>query len=335
MNKAVHSSLLTIVIAIAVYAAAAVYSGGADVLMALTSLDIKLWAILLLLSLLNYLIRYWRWHLYISHDNPHSIGHLQHLSIYISGFALTMTPGKAGEAMRSLYLKQHGIAHQRSIGALFVERIMDLLTILMMAGLGVSFLSGEQSIAAAALTLAIIGGAIAVVKVPKKRIVQSKLVQNLPEKLRHVIIFVESMLDNANDLLSARFIVLGLLLGALAWGLEGYGLYLTMDAFIGAQGVNGSVNDQAQNTVSLAMAIYGMAILLGAISFLPGGLGGTEAAMMFMLVKAGFDHPSAVAITFICRIATLWFAMALGVVTMFALSLLGIKLSTQQSEQSE
>ena len=321
MNKAVHSSLLTIVIAIAVYAIVVVFTGGSDVIGAIQSLSWELWSVLLLLSLLNYLLRYWRWHLYISHQNPHSITHLQHLSIYIAGFALTMTPGKAGEGMRSLYLKQHGIAHQRSIGALFVERIMDLLVILMMAGLGASFLSGGQTFWAVLVTLVIISSAIIIVKMPKDKIIASRIVQALPEKLRHIIVFVESMLNNANDLLSLRFIFIGLFIGAIAWGLEGYGLYLTMDSFAIKPFV------MPENAVYLALAIYGMAILLGAISFLPGGLGGTEAAMIFMLVNVGFDNASAIAITFICRIATLWFAMALGVLMMFMLSFLGIKLN--------
>ena len=321
MNKAVHSSLLTIVIAIAVYAIVVVFTGGSDVIGAIQSLSWELWSVLLLLSLLNYLLRYWRWHLYISHQNPHSITHLQHLSIYIAGFALTMPPGKAGEGMRSLYLKQHGIAQQRSIGALFVERIMDLLVILMMAGLGASFLSGGQTFWAVLVTLVIISSAIIIVKMPKDKIIASRIVQALPEKLRHIIVFIESMLNNANDLLSLRFIFIGLFIGAIAWGLEGYGLYLTMDSFAIKPFV------MPENAVYLALAIYGMAILLGAISFLPGGLGGTEAAMIFMLVNVGFDNASAIAITFICRIATLWFAMALGVLMMFMLSFLGIKLN--------
>ncbi|NRB41357.1 MAG: flippase-like domain-containing protein [Pseudomonadales bacterium] len=327
MNKAVHSSLLTIVIAIAVYAVVAVYSGGEEVLQAINSLSWQLWVGLLSLSLLNYGLRYWRWHLYISHKNPHSLAHWQHLAIYIAGFALTMTPGKAGEGMRSLYLKQHGIPHQRSIGALFVERIMDLLTILMMAGLGLSFLSDGQSQWAGILTLVIIVTAITLVKIPKDKVMASSLIQNLPDKLRHIVFFIESMLNNANDLLSLRFIFLGLFIGIIAWGCEGYGLYLTMQAF------DMTPSFDATNTITLAMAIYGMAILIGAISFLPGGLGGTEAAMIFMLVKVGFDHASAVAITFICRIATLWFAMALGVMTMFLLSFLGIKLQQNNVEQ--
>ena len=81
MNKAVHSSLLTVVIAIAAYAVVAIYSGEQDVIQALMSLDMKIWAFILLLSLFNYLLRYWRWHLYISHGNDHGISHNQHLAI--------------------------------------------------------------------------------------------------------------------------------------------------------------------------------------------------------------------------------------------------------------
>lgn len=314
MNKVVHSSLLTVVLAIVAYGIAAFFSGGDQVLAAIISLDIRIWLIILLLSLMNYLLRYWRWHLYIAHQNPHAIGHKQHLAIYIAGFSLTMTPGKAGEAMRSLYLKPYGISHQRSIGALFVERIMDLLTILILAGLGISFLDGEQSRIAAVITIGLIVGCIVIIKIPKKKIINSALVKNLPTKLHRLILFVESMLENANDLLTPRFILIGLGIGIISWLCEAYGLYVVMQEFS---------LDQAG--AALGIAIYGMAILIGAISFMPGGLGGSEAAMIFLLVKAGFDTPSAVAITFICRMATLWFAVILGVITLFCLSLFGLK----------
>lgn len=314
MNKVVHSSLLIVVLAIMAYGFVAMVSGGGQVWAALSSLDLSIWAFILLLSLGNYGLRYWRWHLYISHKNPLAISHLQHFAIYIAGFSLTMTPGKAGEAMRSLYLKQQGVSHQRSIGALFVERIMDLLTILLLAGFGISFLDGEQSRIAAAITIVLIITCLVVIKIPKQAIINSAFIKRLPDKIYHLLKFVESMMENANDLLTLRFLVVGLGIGIVAWLLEGYGLFLVMQEFA-----------LDQTTVSLAIAIYGMAILLGALSFMPGGLGGAEATMIFLLVKAGFDHPSAVAITFICRLATLWFAMILGVITLFLLPFLGIK----------
>lgn len=60
------------------------------------------------------------------------------------------------------------------------------------------------------------------------------------------------------------------------------------------------------------VGIYAIAVLAGALSFLPGGLGGTEAVMGVLLVAFGADGATAVAITLLCRLATLWFAVALG-----------------------
>ena len=58
-----------------------------------------------------------------------------HLSLayYIGGFAFTTTPGKAGEAVRSLYLKRHGVAYVHSLAAFFTERLVDLVAMVLLA----------------------------------------------------------------------------------------------------------------------------------------------------------------------------------------------------------
>ena len=54
-------------------------------------------------------------------------------------------------------------------------------------------------------------------------------------------------------------------------------------------------------------------MLSGALSFLPGGLGGAEAAMIALLVAGGTVVGTAVLATLICRAVTLWFAVVLGI----------------------
>jgi uncharacterized protein (TIRG00374 family) len=63
-----------------------------------------------------------------------------------------------------------------------------------------------------------------------------------------------------------------------------------------------------------ALSIYPIAMLAGAVSMLPGGIGSTEAAIVAQL--ASYDVPIAVAsIAAICiRIATIWFAILCGAV---------------------
>jgi uncharacterized protein (TIRG00374 family) len=57
-------------------------------------------------------------------------------------------------------------------------------------------------------------------------------------------------------------------------------------------------------------------MLVGALSFLPGGLGGTEASMVALLMLNNVAQSQAVAATVLIRLATLWFAVALGVIAL-------------------
>ncbi len=303
-----------VVLAVALYLGFTFYSGSDEVIAALFALPVSIWGLILLFSLINYGLRYWRWHLYIQKSEKVSITHIKHLAIYIAGFSLTMTPGKAGEAMRSLYLKQQGVSHQTTLAALFVERIMDLLAVLILAAFGLSLLDGQQAAIATIVTILLIIGCVVAVKLPWALVLEWKWVKALPEKLLKICHFIASMLANANKLISIPYFLIGLLIGVVAWGFEGYGLHLVMMEYA-IQPIE----------INVSVAVYSIAVLLGAIAFLPGGLGGTEAAMVFMLIKLGFSPAEATAITFICRIATLWFAIVLGIIVMFIMSCLGLK----------
>jgi hypothetical protein len=68
----------------------------------------------------------------------------RHLLYYLAGFALTTTPGKAGETVRSLYLKSHGVSYTHSLAAFFAERLMDLFAMVGLALLAVSYLEGYR-----------------------------------------------------------------------------------------------------------------------------------------------------------------------------------------------
>jgi uncharacterized protein (TIRG00374 family) len=73
--------------------------------------------------------------------------------------------------------------------------------------------------------------------------------------------------------------------------------------------------------LGLAILIYAATTVAGALSFLPGGLVVTEAAMTLLLVQAarGVDEPTAVAATLLIRLSTLWFAVVIGLIALTAL----------------
>lgn len=293
----------------------AIYADGASVWLAIKSLDVHLWLAILGLSLGNYLLRYWRWHLYIGQPYQQGFTHLKHLCIYLAGFALTTTPGKAGEGLRTFYLHRYGVTHSRSLAALLVERLMDLFAISLMAIIGFWVLVQAQLAMhiALAVALVLIIGVFFAIKLPFVRCLEKDWFLRLPHKVQKIACLLIETLSAANQLLSWRLLVFGLLLGLVAWGLEVWGLLIVMQQY------------QVDSHFYLAAAVYGAAILLGSLSMSPGGLGASELLMASLLVMAKFDMPSAIAITYICRIATLWFAVLIGLLCLFIMYILGIK----------
>jgi uncharacterized protein (TIRG00374 family) len=65
-----------------------------------------------------------------------------------------------------------------------------------------------------------------------------------------------------------------------------------------------------------ATFVYAFASLAGAVSMLPGGLGVAEGSLTALLAGLGTPLPAAAAATLLVRVATLWFAIAVGVATL-------------------
>jgi len=95
-------------------------------------MPLTLYVWLLLLSVVSYLLRFSRWY-YFLHPIDRSIPVSKHLLIYVSGFALTTTPGKAGETIRSLFLSPLGIKYHQSLAAFFSERLLDVVAVLILS----------------------------------------------------------------------------------------------------------------------------------------------------------------------------------------------------------
>jgi uncharacterized protein (TIRG00374 family) len=105
-------------------------------------------------------------------------------------------------------------------------------------------------------------------------------------------------------LLSSRRLAVGVPLSFMAWAAQGTSLYLIVEAL---------GDDLPTVTV---IGIYCASILAGAASFIPGGLGATEAAIVLLLFAAGVSQTDAITAAVISRGLTLWLAVGLGVVAM-------------------
>jgi uncharacterized protein (TIRG00374 family) len=96
-------------------------------------------------------------------------------------------------------------------------------------------------------------------------------------------------------------------LSVISWYFECLAFWLVVQGFQGA-----AIEHQA------AVFIYATMTIAGALSFLPGGLGVTEAGMLGMLTQLGTGTGKGVAAaaTFVTRLCTLWFAVVVGLVAL-------------------
>ncbi len=297
-SRARRALLWSVLFAAAGYLAFSLWGGWADVTAALAHVSLPLFGGLLLLSLLNYALRFLRWHHYLNLFG-HRVAARTDLRIYLGGFALTTTPGKAGEALRSVLLQPHGVPVPHSLAALLAERIGDMLAVLLLAAGGLAVYPQGRPVL---MVLAM--GTFAGLFIVQRRAWLDALDRWLTTRCHGRIArlfagLIDTVLHSAT-LFTAPRLIASITLGVVAWGAEGIAFYLLAQAL------------GAELSLSTALFIYAFAMLVGAVSFLPGGLGGAELTMVTLLALEGTPHGAAVAATVLIRLTTLWFAVVLG-----------------------
>ncbi|MEG3191457.1 lysylphosphatidylglycerol synthase transmembrane domain-containing protein [Lysobacter sp. D1-1-M9] len=293
-TRAVVGSML---LAATGYLGFALWSGWQEVLAAIGKVGVLGVAAALSLSLANYGLRFIRWQAYLR-AMDHPVPWRPSLKIYIAGFALTTTPGKAGEALRGVLLKRLGTPYPTSLAAFLSERLSDLLAVVVLTLFGLTVYPMSQPMVAVGAA-----GVVAAFLVLSSQ----GLLQRLHGAVTGTARIASLLRDGLQVLLQARRChTPALLAGAtglslVAWAAEAWAFHLILQ-WMGLD-----------VPLGFAVFVYAISMLAGALSFMPGGLGGAEFAMVTLLAWQGIPGPDAIAATVLIRLTTLWFAVGIGV----------------------
>jgi uncharacterized protein (TIRG00374 family) len=253
----------------------------------------------LALSVSSYLLRFQRWQMYLRRFGHH-LPAFRHLLVYVSGFAFTLSPGKAGEALRSMYLRDHGVLYAESLAAFFVERMLDVLAMVILAAFIVVDHAAYQKLVIGALLVVLL--LIIGVSRPGLPKILDVYAAGRTGRLVRVVAGLANLLKSSRSLLRWSALTWGITLGTLAWAALGLGLCAIL------RGLHATI------APPVAIGIYAMAVLAGnAAIFLPGGIGGTEIVMVALLRESGVPMQSAILAALLCSLATLWFAVLIGI----------------------
>ena len=296
----------------AVYLGIALWADGPRIAEALGSFPLRWVAAAMGLSFLNYCVRFARWERYRALLGIR-MGVWTSFRIYLAGLSLTVTPGKMGEAFRSILIRREdGTPIARSAPMVIAERFTDLLGYLILVAIGGIASQPDYlwvfwgTLGLCALLLVLVGSRRAA-DLALAMAGRTPLVKRFVEHLRHA-------LDSSRELLRARELPLPTIVSTLGWGCECYAFYLVSEAL-----VPGGV------TLLQATFIFALSAIVGAVLIIfPGGLGVTEASMGGLLtarykaVGLAADAASATALsaTFVIRLCTLWFAVGIGLVAL-------------------
>lgn len=309
-RKQLRTLSLSIFVSAVLYLAF-IFSAETDkILTAMSSLSPLDWLLILSFSFLNYVFRFIRWQKYI-HSFSHTIPLKLHFAYYLAGLALTTTPAKTGETLRSLYLLPHKVKLNQSLASFFTERLLDVVIMVFFASL-LFFTLPELDKKYSIFTLTIFTALLFLLPFLSTRYPQIFLQTiitwlNKP-KITTLLEHLITLLQSAHSLLKIKMLSQGLLLGFFAWFIHGFILYIIL------------LKMGSQLDLSVILTIYAISILAGAASFIPGGIGATEAVMGLLLISVGSESHIAIAAPILTRVATLWFAVFIGLIANVYLS---------------
>jgi glycosyltransferase 2 family protein len=306
MGKLITRVVLGIAAGVAVYVVFSIWADAGRVAEALARFHWSAAAIACTLAFGNYAVRFCRWQYYLRVLGI-AVPAGDSLLVFLAGFALTVTPGKLGEAVKAFLLREsHRIPISRTAPIVIAERLTDLLALLLLATVGVFTFDVDRRFLIAGGLLVALG--IAVVSIEPMAELALSLAGRLPI-LRRVTPRLREFHVSTAALMRPTPLVMATVLSCVSWFLECVAFWIVTGGMEGA-------------VVSLRAAtfIYASMTVAGALSFLPGGLGVTEAGMLALLIRlgSGLDRGSAAAATFVTRACTLWFAVALGLPALIA-----------------
>ena len=292
--------ILVLVAAVGIYAIFLFTSDFNIVSEKLSNFKINYLPLILLLVSASWIPLFIKWHFLLKNCKI-DIPLTKSISVFLSGPAFEITPGQIGVLMKSQILKtSYNIPRTKTVPIVLVEKVYDLIGAILASIIGIIILGMElYLIIFAILVLAIIfffmyyrpASELFFKRITKTKFF-SKYIDNMSE-------FYEVVKKST----SVKAATICILLALTYWFIISAAAYYTLIAF-----------DVNLLDYLKVLAIYATSTLLGAISFIPGGIGITEGSIAGLFTLNGVDVSTALFLGVMIRVLTLWYSVSVGFV---------------------
>ncbi|MBI9043930.1 MAG: flippase-like domain-containing protein [Anaerolineaceae bacterium] len=325
-NGIIRRMLPGVFLGFAVFVIVAIAGDISEVSSRLNSFNWNMFYVAMGFTLFNYILRFFKWHYYISCMGIKNFPIMESLQLFVAGFPLAMTPGKVGEIFKGVWLRSKtGLPVSRGLSIVVAERISDGMAVLLLSTLGV--IAYPQYWPAFLTVFIILVTVIVISQIRPAAYWLLSIADKIP--------LVNRVSPGIRDFYEGSFILfkpvptlIAVGLGTISWLGEGIGFYFILLGLGLPSGIN---------TLTMAIFILAFSTVIGAVSTLPGGLGAAELSIAGMLkILLGVSTVISTTATLLIRLATLWFGMILGlIVWLFSPKLLKFSLEDEQKKLNE
>ncbi|GBD16626.1 hypothetical protein HRbin26_01524 [bacterium HR26] len=301
--------LAGLAIGVLVAFALAVIADGRRLAASLAGFEWALLPLVLALTIFNYALRFLKWQLYLRWVGADRLPWALSLGIFLAGFAMTITPGKVGEFLKSYLLRRAtGVPVATTAPIVLAERLTDGLAMAILALLS-AFAGIEAGWAGLALVLLLLLGGIGLIQQRRMMLAFLRWCTRLPLVHRRAGAVYE-LYNSSYEIFRPRRLAVVTGLSVVSW----FGECLALWVILYGLGL-----PPTRDLLTLAIFSLSTASIAGALSLLPGGLGAAEAGITGILLL--FSQPrmspsTAAAATLLIRFTTLWFGVGLGLVAL-------------------
>ncbi len=306
MNNLTRRILYSLVFALFVYIAFVLWSDWRALRAALTDFPWLWLPVALLLTLVNYTGRALKWYWYLRILNV-PISLYDSVRIFCVGMLMVMTPGKAGEFLKAFMVKNvTGTPISVTAPVVLAERLTDGIAMILLASAG---LFAFPDPTARTVSGVVLGGFL----------VGAVIVQLRPVALA-ILAFAERLpvvgrlAPALREFYESSYIIFGpvRLLISIAWGMASW-LAEALAYFVILLGFGVEVS---MHSLLAAIFIFNISSVFGALLATPGGLGAAEGSLVALAEQLlGMAAAPATAAALLVRFCTLWFGVAIGVLS--------------------
>jgi len=239
-----------------------------------------------------------RWHLLLQKNDIH-IPVKNSFLLFLGGMSMVITPGHVGELIKSQLMKTlYGIPRTKTAPIIFIEKFYDLTGAIIASIMGIIILGMDLNLIF--ISISILFGIIFLIyyrpifELILKKITKTKFFSKYSEN-------ISDSYEIVRNSTTPKISSISFALSISYWIIISLAVHFILLSF-GIDSIN----------ILRTISIYSSSVIIGAVTFIPGGMGVTEGSLIGLFTLEGIDVSIALILSVMIRILTMWYSVSIG-----------------------